>query len=337
MATVTAFVATDMTASNLSLITSNIVGSGAYTNITFNGVVYPTAVEVDWNYGGASYASVFLGNGITTQQQNGNYAVTGGTVTAFVEYYFSAGAWKPVVAIEGMSYSALSLYNAAQTASTADDTTAYNAILSGADTIKGSSGADVLFGAGGNDVIDGGNGVDTVVFTGAAAQYTVTQTTGGGLTVSDSVAGRNGVDTLQNVEQLRFSDYTLVFDLTSSQDSLVYRLYQAAFARTPDNGGFRYWAAFADQSQASAMTLADQFLAAPEFTQKYGSPDNTGFVTAMYTNVLGRSPDAAGLAYWVDQVNHGMPRDQLLVAFAISAENVQLTGAHMSNGYWTLS
>jgi hypothetical protein len=128
----------------------------------------------------------------------------------------------------------------------------------------------------------------------------------------------------------------VVFDLQSSEDLLVYELYQAAYDRPPDNAGFRYWANEADAESLTALQLADQFLAAPEFTQKYGAnPSNQAFITELYTNVLDRSPDQAGLAYWLGQANAGQPRDQLLVDFATSAENVQLIGAHTANGYWT--
>ena len=64
--------------------------------------------------------------------------------------------------------------------------------------------------------------------------------------------------------------------------------------------------------------------AASEFTAKFGAnPSNDAYVTELYTNVLGRAPDAAGLAYWEGQANSGVARDQLLVAFATSAENLQ--------------
>ena len=60
----------------------------------------------------------------------------------------------------------------------------------------------------------------------------------------------------------------------------------------------------------------------------------TPYVTELYANVLGRTPDAAGLAYWEAQANSGVARDQLLVAFATSAENLALTAPHTANGFW---
>jgi hypothetical protein len=103
----------------------------------------------------------------------------------------------------------------------------------------------------------------------------------------------------------------------------------------PDYAGFEYWAGQADARQLSALQLADIFMAASEFTAKFGAnPSNDAYVTELYTNVLGRAPDAAGLAYWEGQANSGVARDQLLVAFATSAENLQTTAPHTANGYW---
>ena len=45
----------------------------------------------------------------------------------------------------------------------------------------------------------------------------------------------------------------VVHNLNSSQDLLVYELYQAAYARIPDNGGFLYWAGVADSQHTSAL------------------------------------------------------------------------------------
>ena len=206
---------------------------------------------------------------------------------------------------------------------------------SGNDSLYGGLGNDSLIGGKGNDLLDGGAGVDTAFFSGLRNQYFFSESSLS-RSISDNLLNRDGTDTLINIEQIKFADMTLVFDLTTSQDTLVYRLYQAAFARTPDNGGFRYWADVADRTGMSAISLADEFLAAPEFTQKYGNPNNLGYATKMYGNVLGRTPDPSGLAYWAGQLDKGMPRDQLLVAFAVCDENVQLTGVHMSNGYWTV-
>lgn len=71
------------------------------------------------------------------------------------------------------------------------------------DLVRGGRGNDVLKGAGGNDRILGGDGRDRAVFAGRSDEYIVT-VAGDVTTVTDSVAGRDGTDTLQSVEDLLF-------------------------------------------------------------------------------------------------------------------------------------
>ena len=74
----------------------------------------------------------------------------------------------------------------------------------GDDTIIGNAGANTLKGGKGNDTLDGGDGTDTAVFSGALAEYIVTQNTDGSTTVVDTVANRDGTDILRNIERLQF-------------------------------------------------------------------------------------------------------------------------------------
>ena len=83
----------------------------------------------------------------------------------------------------------------------------------GDDEISGAGGTDFLAGGGGNDLIDGGAGSDTAVFSGPAANYTVTVQTDGSIQVVDTL-GDDGTDTLTNIELLQFTDTTI--DLAGS-------------------------------------------------------------------------------------------------------------------------
>jgi hypothetical protein len=335
MAIFTAYQAVDMTDVNFYRVTAGGIGAEDYTNVPIAGVTYPRALEVDWLYNGVEYGSLFAGNGLAISYPNNFVTVSGGTLTAYFEASVVNGQIGLDYAITGINYPAVTLYNDFLTPSTADDFSTIQSMLSGADTINGSTGNDIIYGLGGNDTINGGGGLDTAVYVGSASQYVISNSNGT-ITVTDTIAGRDGADTLHNIQQLEFGDYTLVFDLQSSQDLLVYKIYQAAYGRTPDNAGFRYWAGAADATHASAVVLADQFLVAPEFKALYGTnPSNTAYITGLYTHVLGRAPDQGGLDYWVGQANAGQPKDQLLVDFAVSAENAALIGSHVSNGYWT--
>ena len=106
------------------------------------------------------------------------------------------------------------------------------------------------------------------------------------------------------------------------QDNIapIIRLYFAAYARLPDTTGLNFWS---NQLRAgmSLEGVAQVFVSASEFVQRYGALDNRGFVAAIYLNVLGRAGDAAGLDYWSGQLARGaLSRGALLVVFAESDE-----------------
>lgn len=76
----------------------------------------------------------------------------------------------------------------------------------GDDTLEGESGDDLLEGGSGDfDFIDGGDGVDTSIFSGPQANYGIFENGSGGFFVVDNV-GSDGVDEIQNIEFVQFSD-----------------------------------------------------------------------------------------------------------------------------------
>jgi SpoIID/LytB domain protein len=95
-------------------------------------------------------------------------------------------------------------------------------------------------------------------------------------------------DRVSVAKQLVISDYFA--------GKLVDDLYQRALGRAADADGRAYWVA---QLAAGARLelLGVLFFGSPEYYGRAGSTGN-GFVTALYRDVLGRQPDAGGLAYW---------------------------------------
>jgi hypothetical protein len=79
-----------------------------------------------------------------------------------------------------------------------------------ANVITGGAGDDSLMGAGGNDTLNGGGGRDTVRMTGVQADYFFVTLEDGRLRIADRVAGRDGVDILNDIEVVRFSDGSLL-------------------------------------------------------------------------------------------------------------------------------
>ncbi len=103
------------------------------------------------------------------------------------------------------------------------------------------------------------------------------------------------------------------------EEGQVERLYQAVFDRSPDPAGLAYW--FRLRSTSTALdTIAAEFITSPEFANVAGAPTSAEFIDRLYRNVLDRSPDAAGMAYWQQQMDEGLTRVELVVLFSESAE-----------------
>ena len=99
----------------------------------------------------------------------------------------------------------------------------------------------------------------------------------------------------------------------------VARLYFAYFLRIPDYAGLNYWIG-QFRSGTSLAAISQAFAASAEFVGRYGALNNAQFVSLVYTNVLARAPDAAGLAYWTGQLAVGMSRGDMMIAFSESPE-----------------
>ena len=205
----------------------------------------------------------------------------------------------------------------------------------GNDALRGTSANESFTGLGGNDSIDGGAGRDTAHYTGVRSSFTVTQTASG-LTVRDNVGGE-GTDTLQNIERVQFSDKGIAFDIAGNAGQ-VYRLYQAAFNRTPDSGGLGDWI-YGMDTGLSLLDVSSGFFNSAEFKSVYGqNPGNEEVVTRFYQNVLHRAPEQAGFDYWINQIESGLQtRTQVLTGFSESPENqAQLIGILSAGIEYTL-
>lgn len=146
------------------------------------------------------------------------------------------------------------------------------------------------------------------------------------------VSNGDKVDYLQNVERVAFSDGMLALDTGVGENTgFAYRIYQAAFDRTPDAAGLNYWIDALDDGKSMGQVAAD-FLYSREFQATYGTLSNTDFIEELYENVLQRAGESAGINYWVDRLEDGTGRAEVLAGFTDSAENVELVGAVIAGG-----
>lgn len=84
----------------------------------------------------------------------------------------------------------------------------------------------------------------------------------------------------------------------------VARLYYAVLDRAPDASGLDFWSA-AVKAGLPLATAAASFLTSPEGATQPNLPATADFVEALYENALGRHAEQAGLAGWVDAIDHG--------------------------------
>jgi hypothetical protein len=184
-------------------------------------------------------------------------------------------------------------------------------------TLVGSATNETITSGIASDTIDGGPGFDTVIYNCNRDSFTLTKTTSGWTVTSKA----EGIDTLANVERIKFGDRTLALDITGNAGQ-AYRIYQAAFDRVPDNGGLKYWIGRMDAG-TTLLEVAAGFVYSAEFQALYGvNPTNAEFLTKLYRNVLHRDPEQAGFDWWLGELNAGRyNKITALAGFSESPEN----------------
>ena len=194
-------------------------------------------------------------------------------------------------------------------------------------------GDDIFYATNAPDAFDGGAGRDTLIYKGYHGDFQFNL--GGDYTRIISRSDPADVDTLISIERAAFWDGTMALDVGAGETAgSAYRLYQAAFDRTPDTAGLSYWISAMDKGM-SLGEVASYFTKSPEFIGIYGSaPSNEQLLTGYYNNVLDRDPDASGKAYWLEKMQQGLPNSEVLAYFSESPENqIKLQGV-LENGIW---
>ncbi|MGZ8319500.1 MAG: DUF4214 domain-containing protein, partial [Telluria sp.] len=176
--------------------------------------------------------------------------------------------------------------------------------------------------------VDGGGGLDTMVFSGARGGYTIARS-GTGFTVK----GATATDLLANIERIQFSDAHIALDVDGTGGQ-AYRIYRAALGREPDQGGLGFWMKQMDMG-VSLADIAAGFISSAEFANLYGgaNPTAEAYVEKLYTNILQRKPDPAGYQFWVDAVNKGASRAEVLAAVSEGFENQQKVAEVIGDGF----
>jgi uncharacterized repeat protein (TIGR03803 family) len=133
---------------NLNMLSLNLSNEAQYgvaryvnSNLNVNGAIYPSAYSVEMNINGTLYGDTFAGSFST----DASGVVTGGSVSAYFEYVSTGSSWVLANSVTGLTYSAVSFYDAALSGLQSDTNWIGLNVLSGNDLINDSTGNDVLY------------------------------------------------------------------------------------------------------------------------------------------------------------------------------------------------
>jgi len=177
------------------------------------------------------------------------------------------------------------------------------------------------------NTLDGGAGYDTVQLPGAGRDgytfYAVRQSDGNATLSIGPVDRLNIGYQLSNIEALHFSKASA----DTSERGSVTRLYESLLDRAPDAGGLDYWM----RQLAGDGALEGVSQAILGSTELAGTVPqaNGAYVAWLYDQVLGRTVDAGGLAYWTASLTNGdVSRAELALALVDSDEKLQTVASH---------
>lgn len=122
----------------------------------------------------------------------------------------------------------------------------------------------------------------------------------------------------------------------SGVEGFVTRLYNICLDREPDETGFNDWVNKLKSGAIDGAEAAYGFIFSKEFKEK--NPCNDCYLDSLYRCFLGREPDKAGKADWMNQLAEGAARGQIFNGFVGSQEFTKICesyGISRGDGDWS--
>lgn len=273
----------------LVLAASSAGGSWPNVNIIVNGVVVQSNISVtaDNAAGATQTVSVPVASGATSVAINYTNDSQASWETGDRNVYIKS------IALNGVALSpATATYDRTQNGAYFDTVQGQADMLWGGTlTFSGATVANAAAsgGAGTNDTFNGLAGLDTVVFSGARAEYNIAMGSGGSFTVSHGAE----VDTTVAVERLQFSNMKHALDMNAGSGTvakLIATLFGQQFLSVKEYAGAGI--SLADQGR-TALQIAELAVNTGEFGTRAGSFSNADFVNTVAAN-LGYTGDTSG-------------------------------------------
>lgn len=96
----------------------------------------------------------------------------------------------------------------------------------------------------------------------------------------------------------------------------VGRAYNELLDRQPESGGAAFWTDYLQDNPV--IILRANLIASDEYLAASGSID--AWLSDIYLEILNRSIDSSGAAYWADQLNNGRARWEVVLSLYLSDE-----------------
>jgi len=194
----------------------------------------------------------------------------------------------------------------------------------GNDILTGNVSNNRLRGNEGDDTIAGGVGIDTAIFSGLRSQYSLSAQSAGGFRVTDSVAFRNGTDTVSGVERLQFSDTSLAIDLDGNAGKVA-KILGAIFGQNAVSNksyvgiGLGYLDSGISYDGLAALAVSAT-----------GKSSSTDVCNLLWTNVVKTTPTVADIAPFKAMLDTGQMSIGSLATLAADTSfnitNISLVG-----------
>ena len=278
--------------------------------------------EATHNEGNTTYRLAddsFQGNFRALWDSSGSDTLDASGIAAGVVLDLNPGMRSDIgLAVQAFSYAgaATSHTTYTRTLAIAEGTVIENAV--------GTAHDDVIRGNSANNRIDGGDGLDTVIYQGARSDFSIRQQ--GDAHVLADRSGREGTDTLRQVERIEFADRCVALDLDGNAGVAARILGAVAGKAAVQNAAHVGRVLGLLDNGMSRSDVADYVIDAA-----LGTPHtHQSFVALLYGNVAGTAPGAAELAYYTQLLDSGQASQSSLALLAAdstgNAARIDLTG-----------
>ncbi len=213
------------------------------------------------------------------------------------------------------------------------------------DQLTGTSSNETFFASEGSDTINGGEGSDTYIYSGKFSNYHIKRESNS-LKISDQRIGTNdGLDTLENIEYIQFSDQTVEeskVDVVKSysgnfSDYKFYHKGNGIYQIKTDSDyeditGFPSLQFTGEATTSSFRNISSIVDIQGTFDQVTGLNTDDAKMFRLYNAAFKRLPDSDGLKYWITQYTSGANDDRTIAqSFLVSDEFAERYGSNITN------